>query len=228
MRLIPVIDVMEGVVVRGVGGRRREYRPIQSQLTTSTDPIEIGEVLINRYHPQEIYLADLDGILGSPPAFDLYRRLPKGSTYWIDAGIHSPRQAKQVIDLGHRLIAGLESLSSPLVLSEIVKAVGPEQVIFSLDLREGVPLSDWGTPLEIVAQAESAGVKQIIVLDLARLGIGEGPGTLPLCKEIASLYPEMEVIAAGGVNSHTEMEALSAWGVKGVLVASALHDGRIA
>ena len=227
MRLIPVIDVMEGIVVRGVGGRRREYHPIQSQLTQSTDPAEIGHVLIERFHPQEIYLADLDGILGSPPAFDLYRQLPPGATYWIDAGIHSPRQAKQIVDQGHRLIAGLESLSSPLVLSEIIKAVGPERVIFSLDLREGKPLSDWGTPLEIATIAEALGVKQMIILDLAKIGLGEGPGTLPLCQEIAQKYPALEIIAAGGVNSRSELESLQPWGIQGCLVASALHDGRI-
>ncbi len=46
MRIIPVIDVMDGVVVRAIGGRRDEYRPLVSQLTVSTDPIAVAKALL--------------------------------------------------------------------------------------------------------------------------------------------------------------------------------------
>ena len=38
MRIIPVLDVLGGCVVRGVGGRRDEYRPIVSKLCNSREP----------------------------------------------------------------------------------------------------------------------------------------------------------------------------------------------
>src|SRR6476620_4310738 len=62
-RIIPVIDVIAGRVVRAVGGRRDEYRPIQSRLTQSTDQVEVARTLIELTQAKEIYIADLDSIL---------------------------------------------------------------------------------------------------------------------------------------------------------------------
>ena len=59
-RIIPVIDVMGGQVVRAVGGRRSEYRPIVSKLTDSTEPVEVAKALLGATGVGEIYLADLD------------------------------------------------------------------------------------------------------------------------------------------------------------------------
>src|SRR5579872_5647704 len=42
MRIVPVLDLLGGVVVRGVGGRRREYRPVVSRLTPSCDPLDVA------------------------------------------------------------------------------------------------------------------------------------------------------------------------------------------
>lgn len=63
MRVIPVLDVMGGVVVRAVGGRRDQYRPLRSKLTGSTDPVEVARVMIEATEAKELYVADLDSIL---------------------------------------------------------------------------------------------------------------------------------------------------------------------
>jgi hypothetical protein len=42
MRILPVLDLMNGVVVRGVGGRRSEYRPVASRLAVSADPADVA------------------------------------------------------------------------------------------------------------------------------------------------------------------------------------------
>ena len=64
MRIIPVLDMLNGIVVRGVGGRRSEYQPIVSRLTSSTDPVEVARVLVYAFQPAEMYVADLDAIAG--------------------------------------------------------------------------------------------------------------------------------------------------------------------
>ncbi|HVK07511.1 MAG TPA: HisA/HisF-related TIM barrel protein, partial [Gemmataceae bacterium] len=88
MRLIPVLDVLHGVVVRGVGGRRNEYRPVVSRLTSSTEPVEVARALIGHVRPAELYLADLDAIQGRPPAFAVYRAIRDlGVSLWVDAGV---------------------------------------------------------------------------------------------------------------------------------------------
>jgi phosphoribosylformimino-5-aminoimidazole carboxamide ribotide isomerase len=123
------------------------------------------------------------------------------------------------------VVAGLETVPGPDVLGEVVAAVGVGRMVFSLDLRDGAPLRAWPTPP--VAAAVACGITRLIVLDLARVGGGAGTGTEELCRQIASTRPQVEVIAGGGVAGWEDVRRLEACGVRGVLVASALHDGRI-
>ena len=144
MRIIPVIDVMSGVVVRGIGGRRKEYEPLVSQLTSSIDPVEVARVLIDTFHPREIYLADLDAIEGAEPCFEVYRAiLQLGVKLWVDAGVREVDRATRLAANGCDVIAGLETIPSPQELGEIVAAIGIQRTIFSLDFRNGEPLRKW-------------------------------------------------------------------------------------
>src|SRR5262245_7889878 len=226
VRLIPVLDVMNGVVVRGVGGRRADYKVVTSRLTSSTDPIEVAQALVDAYQPRELYLADLDAIQGAPPAVDIYWAIRElGVRLWVDAGVRDAAGARRVGEAGCDVVAGLETVPRPEALAEIVAAVGFERVVFSLDLRDGVPLRSW--PLSPVPAAVACGVTRLIVLDLARVGGGTGTGTDELCRQIATVYPQVEVIAGGGIAGWDDVRRLEACGVRRVLVASALHDGRI-
>ena len=67
MCVLGVLDVQGGVVVRDIGGRRREYHPIVSGLTSSTRPVDVGEAFRRHFGLAHLYLADLDAIAGSPP-----------------------------------------------------------------------------------------------------------------------------------------------------------------
>ena len=67
----------------------------------------------------------------------------------------------------------------------------------------------------------------MIVLDLARVGVGSGTGTEELCRQLAATYRDVEVIAGGGVRDAADLRRLKEWGVRAALVASALHDGRL-
>ena len=226
MRLIPVLDVLHGVVVRGVGGRRNEYRPVVSRLTSSTEPVEVARALIGHVRPAELYLADLDAIQGRPPALGAYRAIRElGVALWVDAGVSDAAVARAVAATGCDVVAGLETVPGPEALERIVAAVGAANVVFSLDLRDGVPLRSWAA--DPVGTAVSLGITRLIVLDLARVGGGGGTGTDALCREIASNYLHVDVIAGGGVAGPDDLRRLEAAAVRGALVASALHDRRI-
>ena len=75
MRVIPVLDIKDGLVVRGIGGRRDEYRPIASKLTASCQPVDVARAFRDLLGLEEIYLADLDAIAGARPAWDIYREI---------------------------------------------------------------------------------------------------------------------------------------------------------
>lgn len=233
MRIVPVLDLMNGVVVRGVGGRRQEYQPIVSRLTPSCQPVDVAMAFRAHFGLSELYLADLDAIAGRPPALALYAELrAKGFRLWVDAGVRDARQAEEVSPV-ESVILGLETIRGPDVVAEACAALGPERVVFSLDLKHGVPLgnaSAWDRPEaeSIVRQAIAMGVRRVLVLDLARVGEGKGTGTDDLCRRLKASDPGIEVAAGGGVRDETDLQRLRDCGVDAVLVASALHDGRIA
>lgn len=233
MRIIPVLDIQSGVVVRGIAGRRQEYRPIVSRLTDSCQAIDIARMFRDRFGMAEMYVADLDAIAGAAPARSIYDDLRAlGCRLWVDAGVRRRIDAETLIAAQiDRVVVGLETVASPAELSDIVRACGPE-ITFSLDLKNGEPLGDvsaWhpGDSWATVCCAIEAGVSSIIVLDLARVGVPDGPGTENLCRRVAHTYPEVELVAGGGVRDISDLRRLQDCGVDAVLVASALHDGRI-
>ena len=236
MRLIPVIDVKNGLVVRGVGGRRDEYQPIVSCLTASAEPLTVVRALIEAVHPAEIYIADLNAIKGDVPAWAIYRDLRTlGVPLWVDAGVRLVDDAVKLAEAGIAgVICGLETLTGPTTLVQIVERLGAKRVIFSLDLKNGRLLGNiaaWSLapdePVALAGKICAMGVRQLIVLDLAAVGEGSGVATLDLCRTISTNFPGLQIYAGGGVRGHDDLARLSAAGVAGALVASALHAGRI-
>jgi phosphoribosylformimino-5-aminoimidazole carboxamide ribotide isomerase len=233
MRILPVLDVMNGVVVRGVGGRRQEYRPIISRWAPSGAPLDIAQGFRKQFELSELYLADLDAIAGARPALSLYEALRgKGFPLWVDAGVRDAAAARALADAGvERVVIGLETVRGPEELAGACRDLG-ERVVFSLDLKGGEPLGDtsaWQAREAegIAAQAIGAGARRVLVLDLARVGEGRGTGTEALCAALAAKYPAVEVAAGGGVRDIADLRRLRACGVRTALVASALHDGAL-
>ena len=234
MDVLPVLDLLNGVVVRGVGGKRETYRPIESRICPSSEPLAVARAFRDQFGLERLYVADLDAILEHRPNLDVYRRLTQeGFTLLVDAGIRYPEEAANVLQTGAQaVIAGLESIPQADLLSTLVSELGSQRVIFSLDLQHGRPLSGnaaWlgMTPLNIADAAIRQGVKRLIVLDLGQVGIGEGISTLELCASIRSQHPHVELITGGGVRHRSDLQLLANSHVDGVLIASALHNGQL-
>lgn len=237
MRVIPVLDLMGGVVVRGMAGRRHEYRPIESRLSADTSPASLAQAFTQRFSLSELYLADLDAIGGGPSAWPVYELLLKqGLDLWVDAGPRDSAAAAELAEFqvdGRSLagvIAGLESLDAPQRLAEMLARVGAERLVFSLDLKQEQPLTQapgWAgrSSLQIGQQALALGVRRMIVLDLARVGVGQGPGAEDLCRRLRAESPDVELIGGGGVRGAADLRRLAVAGCNAALVASALHDG---
>ncbi|MBI1831070.1 MAG: hisA/hisF family protein, partial [Planctomycetes bacterium] len=208
--ILPVLDLMQGQVVRGIAGRRDQYRPIVSTLTDSAEPLAVALAFRSHFGFHELYVADLDAIQHSRPALDAYRRLnDAGFRLGIDAGIRTS-QDETLLRLMEMdavsIIVGLESVAGPDELHAIVDHAGAARVVFSLDLKAGQALGAtdrWHTddPRAIAERAIGLGVRRLIVLDLARVGVGEGVGTHDLCRRLRQTHPDVQLIAGGGVRT---------------------------
>jgi phosphoribosylformimino-5-aminoimidazole carboxamide ribotide isomerase len=220
-------------VVRGIGGRRHEYRPVVSRWTQSTQPLALAEAMQQAYGFRRFYVADLDAIGGTRPDWEIYTSLlERGFELAVDAGVREVDDGRRLLEGGVNCVVGLESVSGPQTLRALLAGSNLGQVIFSLDLKHGEPLgnlSNWRTPdvWSIAQQAIEMGLGRLIVLDLARVGEGAGVGTEDLCRRLRRDYPQLELIAGGGVRDLEDLRTLEACGVDWALVASALHDGRL-
>jgi phosphoribosylformimino-5-aminoimidazole carboxamide ribotide isomerase len=94
-----------------------------------------------------------------------------------------------------------------------------------LDLMSG-RAPPGGSPLELARRGVAAGVRALLVLDLARVGTGAGVD-LELVGRVRRALPDVELLVGGGVAGPPDLARLAAAGCDAVLVATALHDGRL-
>jgi phosphoribosylformimino-5-aminoimidazole carboxamide ribotide isomerase len=176
-----------------------------------------------------LYAADLDAILGRGRHGAEVAALARlGAPLWLDAAVRSVAGAEEALTLGaSRVVVGLETLPTFEALTATCAAVGGDRVAFSLDLRDGVPIGAQGADtIMLAARAADAGAGAIIVLDLARVGMGGGVD-VALVRRVRAAAPSVQLLVGGGVRGVEELARLADAGCDGALVASALHDGRL-
>lgn len=234
MQIIPVIDILDSRVVRGVAGNRDQYRPITSSLTDSVEPVAVAAAFRDLFGLSTLYVADLDAILHAEPNFEVYEDLSRdGFELLIDAGVRSIHDVEPILRAGaSKAIVGLETWPLLSTLEMMLQQTGGQQVIFSLDLQSGRPvrrLSDVVSddPIDIGCAVIEAGIREMIVLDLAAVGVASGPVTLDICRALKEFAPKLKLITGGGIRSTADLSVLRSHGIDGAMVASSLHDGGI-
>jgi phosphoribosylformimino-5-aminoimidazole carboxamide ribotide isomerase len=221
MRVVPVIDLKGGTAVHAVRGERERYRPLRG------DPLSLARVFRAALGLDELYVADLDAITGASGNDAVIRALASEARTMVDAGVSEPDRARELLELGvHRVVVGTETLTDADALDLLL----PEAVL-SVDLLDGRALSPdpqlTGLPaLDLIARLHRAALREVIVLDLARVGSGTGPD-VGLIAQIHAVFPDLELLAGGGVRDAEDLRALADAGAAGALVATALHNGVI-
>ncbi len=237
MRVTPVLDLMAGRAVAARGGERATYAPVRSVLASGEgDALALARAFRDVLGCVDWYVADLDAIRGGAPQWPLVRALAElGGRPLLDAATTTVERGEDALIAGaDRVVVGLETLDDFAQLEAIVGRLGSARVVFSLDLRGGAPLvrpgaphGGGGSPLELARRAVDAGVRALLVLDLARVGTGAGVD-LELVRRLRLALPGVELLAGGGVAGPADLARLAATGCDAVLVATALHDGRLA
>jgi len=227
MTLIPVIDLLKGQVVRGVRGDRQAYRPIESALCGSSDPVAVARTLVDHCAAQQLYVADLDALMGGQPQHEVLRALLvalPGIELWLDAGFAGADAAvalrAQLAPHSARIVPVLasESLLSRAALEACRARFGASGAVLSLDRRDGQRLDPAGC-----WDAVALWPQRVIVMTLERVGSGAGPD-LATMAELHRLAPGTTLVGAGGVRTGADLERAHEAGAGAWLVASALHD----
>jgi phosphoribosylformimino-5-aminoimidazole carboxamide ribotide isomerase len=237
--LLPVIDLLDGQVVHAVRGQRQNYRPLRSELCSTADAYDVALAFASKLHSTQVYVADLNAIQSRPVQWEALCAIHRvGLRMWLDAGMTNPLCVQAILQQLSKLeikdtsiILALETWRNPNELTALVEEFGADRFVFSLDLREGIPLmSNDRWPVEVLAIAQrvhDAGIRRLLLLDLAQVGSSEGPSTLDLCRRIKSNWAHLQLACGGGVRNADDCRALVEAGGDVVLVATALHSGLI-
>lgn len=222
MQAIPVIDLMGGEVVRARMGDRASYRPLQSPLSPTSDPIAVVHGLLAVHPFPTLYVADLDAIQRNGDNFPALRRIRAefpALQMWVDNGAADAAAIEALIsaDLGAPVIGSELQRDSKLIAQQ----QGSPRIVLSLDFRGDA----FQGPQEILAEP-ALWPQRVIVMTLAQVGSGAGPDLKRLAA-IRSIAGGREIYAAGGVRDAADLSALKAAGAAGALVASALHEQRV-
>lgn len=225
MEIIPVIDLKDGQVVHARGGLRDSYEPIHSSLVDGSAPLDVVRGLCDLHPFSTLYVADLDAIEGrgehGSVLRDLKRAFP-GLRLWVDNGLSSETECRAwLLDDRGALVLGSESQEDTATLESLRDQMDAGRVILSLDFKG----DDFLGPPALLERTGSW-PPNLIAMTLARVGGASGPDIARL-KWLRERAPGRRIYGAGGVRNVGDLNSLDAIGVSGVLVASALHDGRI-
>ncbi|MEM4311792.1 MAG: HisA/HisF-related TIM barrel protein [Nitrososphaerales archaeon] len=229
MRIVPVIDLLNGFVVHAYRGERSTYKPIKSKLLKSKDPVDFVK-LFKDFGFLEIYIADLNSIMGKGNNYKIIREITKGFEVkvFLDSGVDKLKKAKEALNLGiDRIVIGSETLKSLLDFEEILNYT--EKVIFSLDIFENRVLSHSelkGLSIrEALKLLNPLNFQDIMILYLSKVGTKSGLD-LKEIKEIRNLTKK-RIFIGGGIKSFEELLELKNIGIERALIATLLHEGKI-
>lgn len=228
MHLIPAIDLMKGKIVRLTQGQAQTakiYSHFGGPVLTAKKWVAEGA--------RKLQIIDLDAALGIGNNFSVIEKIVKNVDIpiQIGGGIRKITAAKKLLKLGVRqVILGALAFNNPKVITKIQQEFGFATVIVALDNRSGkIMVEGWKTPTgieltEALKRFEEFRVTTYLITSITKDGTLSGPDFENLSK--ACRYPNLNIIAAGGVGNLNDLVALKRIGVEGVVIGKALYEGK--
>lgn len=205
MRVIPVLDIKDGVVVHARRGQRDAYQPLHP----NADVFAVIEQFLQDYDVKTLYLADLNAIVQNGDNSVLLVRVLQqypDIEFWLDCGQPVCLDAPNYLP-----VLGTECCDSATIART-------ERFILSLDFSpQNQPLGEARLFTDSTLWS-----KQVIIMTLARVGSASGVDIEKL-RHYRNTFPHTEFIAAGGVRNIEDLQTLTTLGIHHALIASALH-----
>jgi phosphoribosylformimino-5-aminoimidazole carboxamide ribotide isomerase len=222
------MDIFNRSVVLAKGGIRENYLPVSdsSIICNSSDPLDIVEFL----RPKEVYIADLNILQGKGSRetnTEIMREINLKAETMLDLGISSMAEVNKALSIVETAIIGTET--GPFSVIKEAAFGSPERISVSIDLKHGRVLKkDPELPknlFEIVKILNTLPLKDIIFLDLDRVGTASGFDSILLQKMVK--YSRHSILLGGGVKDLEDLFTLEKLGIRGALVATAIHSGLV-
>ncbi len=221
MKIIPVIDLKNELVVSAQQGQRDSYQPIKSTLCYSSSIQEVLNGFMSIHPFKIIYIADLNAITNTGTNKKLINNIISKNPeieFWVDDG-------KKIEKLSISQYKNQKSVIGSEYQNEIDFYANKQSIqsnILSLDF---FPAQGYKGPNGLI-DSSKLWPQNIIIMSLEFVGKNSGPD-LKRLESFRQKHPEKNFIAAGGVRNEKDLLTLKKIGINHVLVASALHSGAI-
>ena len=229
IELIPAIDLIDGKCVRLTKG---DY---DQKTIYNEDPVsqamEFQSLGFRRLH-----IVDLDGAKSKHIVNDaVLKAITQATDLIVDfgGGIKSTEDIEKAFMAGaHMVTIGSVAVTEPELFMGWLRKYGAEKIILGADVRNGmVSINGWKEDssealLPFLEKYVSAGVRNVLCTEISKDGTLAGPAT-ELYRKVMAQYPNLHLIASGGVSCNADIQQLDENGIPAVVFGKAYYEGKI-
>jgi phosphoribosylformimino-5-aminoimidazole carboxamide ribotide isomerase len=228
MKVFAAVDLREGAAVQLVGGRLDQER------IRLPDPVGVALRWIEAGF-RAIHVVDLDAALGTGDNREVVDALARAvagkAVLQLAGGLRDDEAVDRALRSGaDRVVVGTRGIEDPAWLEALARA-RPGRVVLAADVRGGrIVTHGWTESTDLDAPACIGSLQRyplaaILITDVDREG-GQDGVNVGLFRQLARTT-DHPVIAAGGIRSPADLQALARAGMAGAVLGMALYSGRI-
>lgn len=229
IELIPAIDIIDGQCVRLTKG---DY---DSQKVYDSDPVSVAQ-RFEQMGFRRLHVVDLDGARSRHIVNDaVLRGITTHTQLTVDfgGGIKTEDDLQKAYHAGASMVTvGSFAVTNPETTLQWIQKYGAEHIVLGADVRNGlISINGWkeDSTLELVpflAPYIEAGIRNVLCTEISHDGMLQGPAT-PLYTQLMKEYPQLHLIASGGVSCIEDIRMLNQAGIPAVVFGKAIYEGRI-
>lgn len=229
MQIIPAIDIIDGKCVRLTQG---DY---QQKKIYNENPVEVAKQFED-VGIQRLHLVDLDGAKASRIInYKVLERIATQTNLVIDfgGGLKSDEDVYIAFESGaNQITGGTVAVKKRATFLNWLKKYGSEKIILGADVKDKmVAVSGWQetSDLELFAFLKNyiaEGIQYAICTDISKDGLLQGSST-DLYQAILGTFPDLKLIASGGVTTIDEVYRLKEMGCYGAIIGKAIYENKI-
>ena len=229
IELIPAIDIIDGKCVRLTKG---DYA---CKTIYNDNPVEVAKEFETMGF-KRLHVVDLDGAKSRHIVNDgVLRDIASATNLVIDfgGGIKTDDDIDKAFAAGASMVTvGSIAVTHPGLFMAWMDKYGADKMILGADVRNGkVSINGWKEDSEedllpFLKKYIDNGVKTVLCTEISKDGTLAGPAT-ELYKTIMAAYPDLHLIASGGVSSTEDIISLDCEGIPAVVFGKAFYEGKI-
>lgn len=229
IEIIPAIDIIEGKCVRLSKG---DYN---TKKVYNENPLEVAKEF-EANGIQRLHVVDLDGAASHHIVnYKILDQLAGHTSLTIDfgGGIKTDKDLQIAFDNGAMMVTlGSVAVKQPKLLKKWLQEYGSGKLILGADVKDGnIAINGWkersqNQLMPFLEYYTKEGISNVLCTDINRDGMLQGP-SIALYKDIIKAFPEMHLVASGGVSKIEDIYQLEKSHIPAVIFGKALYEGKI-